>query len=270
MRDWRVVIPSYKRPEGCRDKTLKVLHEYSIPKERIYVVVADKEQEKLYKETLDPKTYGHILVGVPGLAEVRNWIFKHFPKGDPLVCCDDDLRGFIEFDASKKRHEKPLVSLKKVFERGFAECQKAGCRLWGVYPSPNGFFMKAGVSTDLKFCIGSFWGCFNPGSEIMLERSEKEDYERTLKFYEADGCVVRLNFVSPKTAYYKEPGGMQTIDRRKPQEAAVKALLKKYPQYVTRNPTRKSGFPEIRLKAKKDDSVSPIGKKTRKQRPPKS
>lgn len=266
MRDWRVVIPSYKRPEGCRDKTLRVLHEYGIPKDKIYVVVADKEQEAAYKEVLDPKTYGHLLVGVPGLAEVRNWIFKHFPKGTPLVSCDDDLRGFIEFDASKKRHEKPLVSLKKVIERGFAECQKANCRLWGVYPSANGFFMKPTVTTDLKFCIGSFWGCINPGSEIQLERSEKEDYERTLKFFDKDGCVVRLNFVSPKTAYYKEPGGMQTRDRHKPQEEAVKALLKRYPQFVTRNPTRKSGFPEIRLKDKSNSATdSAIGKKTRKK-----
>lgn len=241
------MIPSYKRPEGCRDKTLAVLHEYGIPKEKIFVVVADKEQEKEYEAVLDPKTYGKILVGVPGLAEVRNWIFKHFAKGTHLVCCDDDLRGFIEYDGSAKRHEKKMVSMKRVIERGFAECKKAGCRLWGVYPSANGFFMKPTVTTDLKFCIGSFWGCINPGSEIMLERSEKEDYERTIKFFEKDGCVVRLNFISPKTVYYKEPGGMQTRDRLKPQQEAVKALLKKYPQFVKVNPTRKSGFPEIRL-----------------------
>ena len=40
--DYTVVIPSYKRPEGCRDKTLAVLHKYNIPKEKIYVVVASK------------------------------------------------------------------------------------------------------------------------------------------------------------------------------------------------------------------------------------
>ena len=95
--DYTVVVPSYKRAEGCRDKTLAVLHEYRIPKENIYVVVADKEQKKEYEAVLDPKTYKEILVGVPGLSDVRNWIFNHFPKGTPLVSCDDDLRGFIEF-----------------------------------------------------------------------------------------------------------------------------------------------------------------------------
>jgi hypothetical protein len=260
--DYTVVVPSYKRAEGCRDKTLAVLHEYRIPKENIYVVVADKEQKKEYEATLDPKTYKEILVGVPGLAEVRNWIFNHFPKGKALVSCDDDLRGFIEFDKTKKRHEKKLVSLEKTIQRGFKECKKANCGFWGVYPSPNGFFMKDSVTTDLRFIIGSFWGCFNPGNEIHLDRSEKEDYERTIKFFVKDGCVVRLNFVSPKTVYYKEPGGMQTRDRLKPQQQAVKALLKDYPQYVKINTTRKSGFPEIRLR----DSTEKAKNTTRKKK----
>ena len=59
--DYTVVIPSYKRPEGCRDKTLAVLHKYNIPKEKIYVVVASKEQKEEYEAVLDPKTYHSIL-----------------------------------------------------------------------------------------------------------------------------------------------------------------------------------------------------------------
>lgn len=245
--DYTVIIPSYKRPEGCRDKTLAVLQEYKIPKENIVVVVANKEEKVAYEAVLNEKTYGKILVGVPGLSDVRNWIFEHFPKGTKLVSCDDDIRSFIEYDASIKRKEKKLKSLKDVIKRGFSECNKANCSFWGVYPSANGFFMKPTVTTDLKFIIGSFWGCINPGKEVHLERSEKEDYERTIKFFLKDNCVVRLNFVSPKTAYYKEPGGMQTRNRLKHQQVAVKALLKKYPQFVKSNPTRKSGFPEIRL-----------------------
>lgn len=245
--DYSIVIPSYKRAETCRDKTLAVLHEYRIPKEKITVVVADKDEKSSYEAILDPKTYGKILVGVPGLSDVRNWIFEHFPKDTPLVSCDDDIRGFIEYDASQKRHERKLRSLSNVIKRGFSECKKASCGFWGVYPSANGFFMKPTVTTDLRFIIGSFWGCFNPGKDVHLDRSEKEDYERTIKFFIKDDAVVRLNFVSPKTAYYKEPGGMQTRNRLKHQHVAVKALLKKYPQFVKSNPTRKSGFPEIRL-----------------------
>ena len=102
--DYSVVVPSYKRAEGCRDKTLAVLHQYKIPKDRIFVVVADKEQKAEYEAILDPKTYGKNLVGVPGLPQVRNWIFDHFPKGKPIVSCDDDISGFIEYTTTVKRH----------------------------------------------------------------------------------------------------------------------------------------------------------------------
>ena len=245
--DWIVVIPSYNRVETLKEKTLAVLKEYKIPKSKIYVFVANEEQKALYEAGVGDDV-GHIEVGVKGLAEVRNYIFDFFPKGKHLVCMDDDIRGLIEFDAGRKRHEKPLVSLEKVFERGFAECKKSGARLWGIYPSPNGFFMKDTVTTDLRFIIGSFWGCVNPGSEIKLRLgSEKEDYQRTLQFWEADGAVVRLNFVSAKTAYYKEPGGMQEGDRVGKQRKTVKAMLKKWPQYIKMNPRRKSGYPEILL-----------------------
>jgi hypothetical protein len=247
--DYTVVIPSYKRPEGCRDKTLAVLHEYRIPKEKIYVVVASKEQKDEYEAVLDPKTYHSILIGVPGLPEVRNWIFNHFPKGTPLVSLDDDVSGFIEYDETTKRHERPLKSLKRIIDRGFSECKKADCRFWGVYPSANGFFMKPTVTTDLKFCVGPFWGCFNPGNEIQIEigQGEKEDYQRTLEFFIKDKAVVRLNFVSPKTAVYKTPGGLQFGNRLEREHKTIKAMMKKYPGWIKENPTRKSKMPEIRL-----------------------
>jgi cellulose synthase/poly-beta-1,6-N-acetylglucosamine synthase-like glycosyltransferase len=250
--DWAIVIPSYNRVDTLKEKTLSVLQSYKIPKSKIYVFVADKEQEALYKEGVGDLV-GHIEVGVKGLAEVRNHIFKFFPKGKKLVFMDDDIRGLIEFDASQKRKERPLRSLEKVIDRGFEECEKAGARLWGVYPSPNGFFMKDTVTTDLRFIIGSFWGCMNPGSSSDMQLklgSEKEDYQRTLQFWEADGVVVRLNFVSPKTAYYKEPGGMQeggVNTRVEKQRKTVKSMLKRWPQYIKMNPRRKSGYPEILL-----------------------
>jgi hypothetical protein len=248
--DYVVAIPSYKRTETLQAKTLSVLQRYKIPSSKIFVFVADKEEEEDYRKALEPGSYNKIVVGIKGLAPVRNFIAGYFPVGKKILFCDDDIQGFLEFDESKPRHEKPLVSLEKVIQRGFSECVKHGCRLWGAYPTPNGFFMKDTVSTDLKFCVGSFFGLINPGNkELNIPTSEKEDYYRTLRMYELDGCVVRLNFVAPKTAYYKEAGGMQTDpERKKKQEVAVEFLLKEFPDWVKRNPARKSGFPEIRIK----------------------
>jgi hypothetical protein len=250
---YEIAIPSYKRHETLQTKTLAVLKEYRIPSNKITVFVANKDEEKIYKEYLDPKTYGKIVVAEKGLTNARNFISDYFPVGTLLVSMDDDIKGFLEYDGSAPRKERPLRSLLGVIKRGFQECIKNGCRLWGVYSVPNGFFMKDTVSTDLKFLVGSFWGCVNPGTKgshgVKMIMDEKEDYYRTLQYFLQDEKVVRLNFVAPKTAYYKEPGGMQeNPERKKKQEHAVKFLLAKYPEFVTLNPTRKSGFMEIRLK----------------------
>jgi hypothetical protein len=252
--DWVVVIPSYNRVETLKTKTLALLQKHKIPPSKIYVFVANEEQKQLYEEGLEKGSVGHIIVGVKGLAEVRNFIFQYFPKGAALVEMDDDIRDVLEYSARAKRHEMPCKNLISVFERGFEECKKANARLWGVYPVANGFFMKPTVSKDLKFIIGSFWGCFNPGAEIQLTMGgEKEDYQRTIQFWEKDGVVVRLNFIAPKTAYYKEPGGMQEGDRAAKQRKTVKAMMKRWPTYIRENPNRKSGYPEIRLVEPKEE-----------------
>ena len=254
--DYVIAIPSYKRIDTLKEKTLATLKKYRIPSSKVYIFVADKDEEEAYRKGLDKSAYHKIVVGVKGLADVRNFIAGYFPLGKKILFMDDDIKGFLEFDESKPRHEKPLVSLERLIQRGFSEAQKAGARLWGIYPSANGFFMKDTVSTDLKFIVGCFFGLINPGNKALkIPVSEKEDYYRSLRMYELDATVVRLNFVAPKTAFYTEPGGMQTDPlRRKKQEEAVKFLLKEYPNYVRLNPTRKSGFMEIRIadKTKKE------------------
>jgi hypothetical protein len=260
--DWIIAIPSYNRAETLKNKTLATLKHYNIPASKIFVFVANNDEMKLYRDTLDPKSYGKLILGVPGLAEVRNFISNYFPINKKIVSMDDDISGFIEYDESNKRHERPLRSLINIIQTGFRECIKHKCTLWGIYAVPNGFFMKPTITTDLKFIVGNFCGFINPGIKgdkgIKLEMAEKDDYIRSIKAYIRDGCVIRLNYVAPKTSYYKEPGGLQSDPNRvKKQEKAVEWLLKTYPEYVKRNPTRKSGYPEIRIRApKKSESES--------------
>jgi hypothetical protein len=256
---WTIVIPSYNRAKTLRLKTLAFLQQHLIPKERIHVVVANEEQAVLYRAEVG-ESVGKILVGVKGLTHVRNWIFNHYSVGAPLVCIDDDIRGMIEYDEQERRCERPVRDLIGIFERGFSEARAAKARLWGMYPCANGFFMKPEVSTSLRYIIGSFWGCFNPGSEIQLPigDGEKEDYQRTILFWEADGVVVRLNFVSAKTAYYTEPGGLQDGNRLAKTQEVVKEMLARWPHLLVERFDRKSGFPEFRL-------VSPRSKVSRRQ-----
>ena len=251
MKDWVVVVPSYGRVELFKKKTLATLQRYKVPKDRIYVFVANEEENKAYTAGIG-RDVGHIVTGIKGLPEIRDFIFDYFPKGQPIVSFDDDVTGFIERVNDKKK--RPLRSLVALFDRGFAACEKAGASFWGVYPITNPYFMKDGHSTDFKFIIGSFWGCFNPKSDIRMSKAnggigaaEKEDYARTIQFWTRDGTIVRINDVALQTATYKSPGGLQEGNRLERERKTVKAMLRKWPQFIAENPRRKSGYPELRL-----------------------
>jgi hypothetical protein len=259
MTDWTVVVPSYNRVDGFKKKTLATLQRHKIPPSKIYLFVANEEQKKLYEEGLEPGTVGHIIVGEKGLPQVRNFIFKYFPVGTPLVSFDDDVRGFVRLDGDKLRDVRP-AELGDLFDMAFTECKKVGARFWGDYPVPNGFFMSNTISYDLKFIMGSFWGCFNPGKtvQITIGNGEKEDYMRTIQFWEQDHTVVRLNFLSHKTATYNEAGGLQSdgqAARILREKETVATMLKKWPQYVRANPRRKGPFPEVLLIRQKMDGT---------------
>jgi hypothetical protein len=109
--------------------------------------------------------------------------------------------------------------------------------------------MKPKISKDLRYIIGSFWGCINPGTkEIKITLDDKEDYQRSILYYKADKAIIRLNNVSPISSYYKEPGGMQEERTKERVEKSARWIVKTYPEYAVLNPSKKSGYMEVRLK----------------------
>ena len=253
LSEYVIAIPSYKRTEILQTKTLATLKTYGIPSSKIHIFVANSEEEDSYRKALPKDLYGKIIVAIKGIREVRNFITNYFPVGKKIVCMDDDIKEFLEYDESAPRKEKHLTSLKKIIDLGFSTCKKFNLRLWGIYPIANGFFMKPSVTTDLKFIVGVCFGFINPGlKQLTIPVNMKTDYYITLRMYELDGGVVRINSVAPKTAYYKESGGIQADPgRQEKSEEATKQLLKLYPDYVKVNPHRKSGFTEIRIRDSK-------------------
>jgi len=259
--DYIIAIPSYKRAETLRDKTLATLKEHRIPAERIHVFVATPEEKQRYEATLEVGTYGKLIVAIPGMAAVRNFITGHYPVGQRIVNIDDDIKGFLEFSETARRHEMPLRNLDGFIRRAFAESQKTGFRLWGIYPVPNGFFMRAGEpSTDLKYIIGAFWGITNPGIDVLkVTIDDKEDYLRSLIMYVADGGVLRFRDIAPKTAYYKEAGGMQEERTKNRVTKSAEALHRAFPDLTKLNATKKSGFLELRLRDARVESEKKFG-----------
>ena len=258
---WIIAIPSYKRAETLRDKTLKVLQDYNIQRKYIHIFVASASEYDIYITILDPLTYGHIHIAVPGMANVRNYITQYFPIGQRILNIDDDIKGFIEYSESSPRHERPLKSLINTITQGFAEIKRTGLRLFGFYPVSNGYFMNSDPpSTDLRYIIGSVWGIINPGiNQLKVTIDDKEDYLRSLIMYLLDGGVIRFNNISPKSAYYKEPGGMQEERTVKRIEKSAKAIVIAFPGLVKINLTKKSGMAEVRLRDSRPESERVFG-----------
>ena len=78
LKEYVVAIPSYKRPETLRDRSLKILKHHKIDKKKIFIFVSDTEQKKIYEDVLKDKYYNKIIVGVPGIKNIRNFMPKYF------------------------------------------------------------------------------------------------------------------------------------------------------------------------------------------------
>jgi hypothetical protein len=256
---WIIAIPSYKRAETLRDKTLKVLEHYHIPTNKIHVFVANKAEYDTYKATLKPGSYGHLHIAELGMAAVRNFITRFFPVGKPIFSMDDDIRGFIEYSEGANRHEQPLRSLSALIDEGFAMARKTGFRFFGTYPIPNGYFMKPKVTTDLRYLPGGAWGIINPGAILTLTLDDKEDYLRTIMMYILDGGVIKFNGVAPLTVGYQGDGGMQEDRTLKRIEASARAMVAAFPDLAKLNLTKKSGKAEVRLRDSRPEDQRPVG-----------
>jgi hypothetical protein len=258
--NWVIAIPSYKRAETLRDKTLRVLADYKVPRDRIHVFVANKDEAATYRATLDPSTYGHLHIAEPGMAAVRNYITRFFPIGKQIFNMDDDIRGFIEWSATARRNEQPLRDLAGAITAGFREAQRTGFRMFGFYAVPNGYFMSGGPpTTNLTYIIGSVWGIINPGKILTVTIDDKEDYLRSVIMYLLDGGILKFRNIAAQSAYYTEPGGMQETRTMRRIAASANAMVTAFPDLMTINLTKKSGKPELRLRDRREGDARVFG-----------
>jgi hypothetical protein len=270
--EYIIVIPSYNRHDIIQRKTLALLKRHNIDQSIIKIFVANKEQADIYKNAIDKKLYGEIVIGVLGLKNQRNFIMDYYPEGKKIVQMDDDLDKIMELVIEKSsksivngkrstrlqtrtsrsaRIIKPITDLDGFIKKAFAICKENGIYLWGVYPLANSRFMFPKMTTDLRFIVGPFWGIINrhcPDLHITID--EKENAERTLQHYVIDGAVLRFNNIGIETRYYKNKGGMQNEGKNRKEEAlkSVQYLHNKYPKLTKIYLGKKSGVPEIRMR----------------------
>tara|TARA_R100001440_G_scaffold34445_1_gene53445 strand:- start:74 stop:1327 length:1254 start_codon:yes stop_codon:yes gene_type:complete len=254
----KICIPSYERYETINDKSIGLLLNYGFFPEDIDLFVANKEQYDKYKSVVHKDI--NIIIAVKGLKQVREFIFDYYEQGEKLLCLDDDIEEIRElyYDSQKKPQLRSVENLKQIIDKGFDECEKNSLKLWGLYPvKGNPFWMSNSkeITTDYKFIIGNFFGCINCKDMNILNVSNIDDYERSIRSYKIYGGSVRLNHYSAKTNFKENSGGAQYDPNR---EIKIKIdyniLENTYPEYITfRN--KKDGLNPILKKIKVKDNL---------------
>lgn len=253
---YRIAIPSYKREDILKEKTLNYLKEANIPSSIIDVFVANKEEYEIYAEKIPSSLYNNLIIGEETLHKQRNFIREYYPQNTLLLNLDDDIE---QLETSNGCNLIPIKeNLSKIIEYGFYLLKKEKTRLLGIYAARNHFFMSNDYSKGLYYCIGScFWTINDKDKLLDVQLEDKEDYERSIKSYLKYGHIIRLNNVTAKTGYYTTKGGMQ--ETRTPQrvEKSGRYLISKYPNLCEENKARKEHF-EVKFKRQSNNKKIPL------------
>lgn len=256
MIDYKIAIPSYKRPETIKKKTLKVLESYNIDPSKITVFVADESEYEAYKFSLKDTPYQNIVVGVPTIGAQRNFIERWYPEGTRLMMFDDDVE-----EVQKKISEQKLGRIENLEEeiifKGFEECEKVGAKTFGIYAASNAYFMKDRIYTKLCYIIASMFGVIvEHADDLARVTNHGEDYEYSIRQYIRNGSVVRLDNYTVKSNYYKEDGGLQTIRTKEYVHASISKIAEMYPDLCTMYIRETTGMAELRLKDMRNDGAT--------------
>ena len=265
--NYKIAIPSYKRTETLQNKTLKLLKKYNFSPKDIIIFVANKDEKIKYhnsinKNVKNQKNLYTIIVGKEGIKNIRNFMSKYFQENEKIFYIDDDISYIYEvknkIDNDRKNNKLIEVkSLKNIINEAFNLCSKFNITNWGIYPVENPYFLKVKtknnnhVSTDLKYIMGGFTGVINNHKCEVRSVDDKEDFERSIKYYLKDNGIIRLNNICCRTNCYKEKGGMQVERTKEKIHNSALKIFNKYPKLCTLNLKKKSGLTELRLKDKR-------------------
>jgi hypothetical protein len=221
----KIVIPTYER---CDDfKTIHFLEKNNIPKEFIYIFVANEEQKEKYILSIGNEY--EIIVGVLGLVNQRNFITNYFSEGEIIISMDDDIEDLIHAE------NKPLIEW---LEECCEYLKNSNNALLSINPSVNPFFFEQRKGADEPFKIGNYLciGCFQiikNDKSLMLSIDDFEDWERTLLFQNKYGANIRYNDVLVKTKYFCKNGGLATFRNKYTYLKNINKLIYKFSQSVS-------------------------------------
>ena len=244
-----VIVPSFRRPEQCAEKTLSTLARQA-PGARVQVWLSDPQERPEYeRHARDAGVHDRITVsfheGQPGLLPNRRAAYTAQEAGWALSM-DDDVERMIHRVSEAEAED---ADINRWFEEGTALADMMGATLFGVYPVANPFFMKPQVRSGLHFIYGATYAeKVTPKDTSRIPRyGLRDDVARSLLHWESAGNVLRFEEYAIVQKYLKNEGGLQAGERN-PQddEIARDWILDKWPN-VTKPWVRKNGEHEIKL-----------------------
>ena len=247
--NFRVAIPSISRAETITKKTLNYLKQTDIDMSKVDIFLSNPNEKQAYEDNLKDYPVNIIVSNTNHVNTQRNFIVNYYKEDELILGIDDD----IDMVAMKvdDKNTTQLNSLTDFVEQAFTISLDKNFDMWGVNPVINPYFMKNNVTFNLKYIVACFYGWRNNHEEKAYVSTNpeygKEDFERSIRYYIADGGVTRFNYVAPKTKYYSEKGGIQNYRTVEYEETAVKWLLQTFPMFCKRNTKSKGKYPEVRL-----------------------
>lgn len=260
---WRIVIPSYDKPEILKNNTLNMLRNQNVPSTKIDIFLANSAEKKRYESIIPKDLYNKMIVGKKGLLTQLRFIKHYYPEGSELIRMDDDLKmvfkkkyskkSFEDGKISRKQYNKIIkISLPPFFTKAFELLKKKDLTLWGINKVQNNpYFMTDGYTTDLRFIVGNIYGWINDYDKkydwtlSSPLNYTNEDIEKTLKHYIADGGVLRFNDYGYTMVPNLSEGGIQSDiglnNRLKLLKQSNKDLVKHYGYYGELAPNKLYG-----------------------------
>ena len=231
---------------------LAFLERQNVDPKRVTIFVADKKEQQLYQEALKGCPYQNLVVGKPGIAEIRNFIRLHYKENTPVISLDDDLEEFVKLEG------EDIVPIGegeflKIIKDGFNSAREHSAYLWGISASSNPFYMSETIAVGPYFIMGAFFGTIvRHDKELLVTTHMKEDWERSTQHFVKDGRVVRYSSYALKVDYNGLEGGQESLRSLKNQEDSAKYLVAKYPRllrlyYRTVKRGKTAGHAEVRF-----------------------
>ena len=252
--NYAVAVRSKGRCNKIMGQTLRILKEAEIPTNLIYIFCPLDEFSD-YENSIGLE-YNIRDGGSKGVSYCNDKIIDYFPQNHYIIQMDDDVNFILELgeQVERKKVNGKLVpknfiekNVKDIIEEGYTEIQNSSYKIWGLYPVCNNLFMEKTIpiTYDLKFLIGRIFGFIND-KDIRTVDKYRDDYERSILFYEKNNGIIRFNKYTAKADTFMGTGGLNQERTHQGMLKSVEYMKEKYPLYV-REKKCKSIYPEIRL-----------------------